>query len=346
MNTITADRSPGGADASRGKATVRSLDPARSVTLRFLAAPTDVASLGGPVHGGRILEWIARAGYACAVGWSRSYCVTAYVGDIRFNRPIESGHLVEVTATLVYTGRSSMHLLCSAASADPKQGVFRKACTCLTIFVAVDDGGHSRSVPAWTPVTKEDAARAADAEMGVGLRAEIEQAMSGQTYTDNSTATRTVIRFLAAPTDVNWGGKVHGGTAMRWIDEAAYLCATRWSGRPCISVYAGGVRFYRPIQIGHVVELDARLLHTGQQTMHISVHVRSADPRTMEDMVLTTHCLTVVTALDDDGRATEVRQWVPTTSEDRRLDVHAQQLVTLRRRVVGTTLFGLVPPPD
>ena len=40
------------------------------ITLRFLAAPTDVATLGGSIHGGRVLEWIDKAGYACAVGWS------------------------------------------------------------------------------------------------------------------------------------------------------------------------------------------------------------------------------------------------------------------------------------
>ena len=26
-------------------------------------------------------------------------------------------------------------------------------------------------------------------------------------------------RFLAQPTDVNFGGKVHGGMAMKWIDQ-------------------------------------------------------------------------------------------------------------------------------
>ncbi|MBL0004714.1 MAG: hypothetical protein IPP00_12245 [Actinomycetales bacterium] len=35
------------------------------VTLRFLAAPTD-AGQGGSVSGGRILEWIDKAGFACA----------------------------------------------------------------------------------------------------------------------------------------------------------------------------------------------------------------------------------------------------------------------------------------
>ncbi len=30
------------------------------------------------------------------------------------------------------------------------------------------------------------------------------------------------LRFLAEPTAVNFGGKVHGGAVMKWIDEAGY----------------------------------------------------------------------------------------------------------------------------
>lgn len=33
------------------------------------------------------------------------------------------------------------------------------------------------------------------------------------------------LRFLAEPADVNFGGKVHGGAVMKWIDLAAYACA-------------------------------------------------------------------------------------------------------------------------
>lgn len=40
-----------------------------------------------------------------------------------------------------------------------------------------------------------------------------------------------VLRFLAEPSTVNFGGKVHGGTVMKWIDEAGYACATSWSKR-------------------------------------------------------------------------------------------------------------------
>ena len=63
---------------------------ARQIVLRFLAAPMDV-TYGGTVHGGKLLEWIDKAGYACAVGWSAHYCVTAYIGDVHFTRPVRSG---------------------------------------------------------------------------------------------------------------------------------------------------------------------------------------------------------------------------------------------------------------
>ena len=45
-----------------------------------------------------------------------------------------------------------------------------------------------------------------------------------------------VLRFLAEPTDVNFGGKVHGGIAMKWIDQAGYACATHWASSYCVTV--------------------------------------------------------------------------------------------------------------
>ena len=34
-------------------------------------------------------------------------------------------------------------------------------------------------------------------------------------------------QFLAEPTDINFGGNVHGGKVMKWIDQAAYACAAQ-----------------------------------------------------------------------------------------------------------------------
>jgi 4-hydroxybenzoyl-CoA thioesterase len=305
---------------------------ARELTLRFLAAPTD-AGYSGNVSGGRVLEWIDKAGYACAVGWSGSYCVTAYVGNVRFSRPVRVGHLVEATARLIHTGRSSMHILVSVASGNPQDGVLADATECLIIFVAVDADGRPTPVPEWEPLDDADRAAQTGALRRIELRAAIEGAMAEQTYGEAGTAPRAALRFLAAPTDVNWGGKVHGGIVMRWIDEAAHVLATQWTGSAAnVAVYAGGVRFYRPLRIGHLVEVEARLLHTGTTSMHISVHVRSGDPATGE-LELTTHCLIIFVRLDEHGAAVPVPDWVPATDEDRALEAHALHLARLRETV-------------
>ncbi|MFC5496454.1 acyl-CoA thioesterase [Caenimonas terrae] len=120
------------------------------------------------------------------------------------------------------------------------------------------------------------------------------------------------LRFLAQPDTVNFGGKVHGGTVMKWIDEAGYACATAWAKRYCVTVYVDGIRFLRPIRIGELVEVQARLAFTGNSSMNISVEVSSGDIRTGA-METTTECVIVFVALDDDGKPVPVDSWNPET---------------------------------
>jgi len=309
------------------------------VTLRFLAAPTD-AGYSGTVSGGRVLEWIDKAGYACAVGWSGTYSVTAYVGNVTFTRPVQVGDLVEATARLVLTGRSSMNILVTVRSGDVQSGAVHQATECLMIFVATDSDGRPTPVPLWTPLAESDRQRQAAAIRLRDVRAHIESAMRDQRYTEAGTAPRVLLRFLAAPTDVNWGGKVHGGAVMRWIDEAAHVLATQWTHSASnVAVYAGGVRFYQPLRIGDLVEVEARLLYTGNSSMHISVHVRSGDPSTTT-VKLTTHCLIIFVPLDSRGRPIQTAPWIPGNDEDDALQRHAQSLMQLRRLLGESAAAG------
>lgn len=138
------------------------------------------------------------------------------------------------------------------------------------------------------------------------------------------------LRFLAEPGDVNFGGKVHGGAVMRWIDQAGYACAVSWSGHYCVTVYVGGIRFLRPILIGHLVEVTAQLVHTGRTSMHITVAVRAGDPREggLSD---TTHCTMVFVAVSSTGATVPVHAWVPVTTEDRRRESQVLKQMELRQ---------------
>ena len=123
------------------------------------------------------------------------------------------------------------------------------------------------------------------------------------------------LRFLAEPSTINFGGKVHGGTVMKWIYEAGYACATRWAKNYSVTVSVGSVRFERPIRIGDLVEVEARLAYTGTTSMNMSVEVRAGDMKTGQ-MEKITECLVVFVAIDDDGKSLPAREWRPETPGD------------------------------
>lgn len=300
-----------------------------------MSTPADTAAGGESVAAGSVMEWIDKAGYACAVGWSGAYCVTAYVGNVRHRRPILPGNLIEVVARIVHTGRTSMHVVVTVSSADVSEPRYTPATTCILVFVAKGPDGLAAAVPAWSASSRSDRKLAQLALDRMPPRDEIRRIMLGEEYTDASTAPRTTLRFLVPPGVVNWGGKAHGGTVMRWIDEAAFACATAWTGdASAVAVYSGGIHFLRPVRIGDLVEIEARLIHTGPHSMHLTIQVWSADPRTPAERSLTTLCMTVFVTPDAGGSALPVPRWEPVTDEDRRLEAHAREIIALREKIV------------
>ena len=311
------------------------------ITMRFMSVPSDTAAGGRSVAAGSVMEWIDKAGYACAVGWSGAYCVTAYVGNVRHRRPIAPGSLIEVAARIIHTGQTSMHVVVTVSSSEVSAHAYTPATTCLLIFVAKSADGLPSQVPPWTPVSRSDRKLAELALERIPARSEIRALMLAQEYTDASTAPRTTLRFLAPPGVVNFGGKAHGGTVMRWIDEAAYACAAGWAAdddgygaSAAVGVYSGGIHFFRPVRIGDLVELDARIVYTSERSMHISVQVWSADPRTPRERELTTLCMSVFVVPSADGTAQPVPLWQPVASEHERLAAHALELIELRAAIV------------
>jgi len=145
-----------------------------------------------------------------------------------------------------------------------------------------------------------------------------------------------ILRFLAEPTDVNFGGKVHGGAVMKWIDQAGYACAVGWSGQYCVTLYVGGIRFYKPVHIGDMVEVRAKLIYTGRTSMHIAVDVSAGDPKDGR-YAQTTHCIIVFVGLDGQGTPIEVKRWEPETEEDAALEQYAKSLMELRKGIEEKT---------
>ncbi|MGB1026010.1 MAG: acyl-CoA thioesterase [Rhodospirillaceae bacterium] len=99
-----------------------------------------------------------------------------------------------------------------------------------------------------------------------------------------------------------------------------------------MTAYAGGIRFVRPIHVGHLVEVTARVVYTGKTSMHVGITVEARDPKE-DQRTLTTHCIVIMVAIDRDGRPTNVPQWVPETDEDKHLHDSAIRLMEMRRQI-------------
>lgn len=140
---------------------------------------------------------------------------------------------------------------------------------------------------------------------------------------------KVTFQFISEPTDVNFGGKVHGGIVMKWIDQVAYTCARTWAETYCVTVYVGGIRFYSPISIGELIKIDAQIIYTGGTSIHIGIDVYS---KSFEEKEFTkkTHCVIVFVSVDENGKPIPVKKWVPKTEQEKQLEAYAKKLKQLR----------------
>jgi acyl-CoA hydrolase len=132
-------------------------------------------------------------------------------------------------------------------------------------------------------------------------------------------------RFLAEPTDVNFGGKVHGGMVMKWIDQAGYACAAQWSGHYCVTVSVAAIKFHRPILVGQLVEVDAKIANTGKTSMQIFITVRCGDPKSGE-MVESNNCIINFVATDQAGYPVPISPFEAKTANEKRIQKYAQTM--------------------
>lgn len=141
------------------------------------------------------------------------------------------------------------------------------------------------------------------------------------------------LTFMAEPTSANFSGNVHGGSVMKWLDHAGYACAAGWSGHYCVTVNVGSIRFLRPIHVGNLVQVRAKVIYTGTSSMHVLLDVSATDPR-QADYQSTTRCIMVFVAMGDDNKPTAVESWVPDTAKDKALANAAVKLMESNKTIV------------
>lgn len=129
--------------------------------------------------------------------------------------------------------------------------------------------------------------------------------------------TMVVLSRLMHPQDANPVGNVHGGTIMKFIDDAAAVVATRHARRITVTASLDRLDFHEPVHVGDLLVLKASLNYVGRTSMEVGVRVEAEDLRTGEVRHTASAYLTYV-AMDESGRPAPVPPLEPRTEDEKR----------------------------
>lgn len=75
------------------------------------------------------------------------------------------------------------------------------------------------------------------------------------------------------PPTTNHHNTLFGGTALAWMDEVSFICATRFCRLPLVTVSTDRIDFKHPIPAGSIVELIGRVVKVGNTSLKVEVEV-------------------------------------------------------------------------
>jgi acyl-CoA hydrolase len=97
------------------------------------------ANIAGNVFGGQIMAWVDLCAAICAQRHAGRPCVTAFVDDLLFKRPVRVGQVVRLRAEVTATFRTSMEIDVRVEGEDTLTGERWPTVECRAVFVAMDD---------------------------------------------------------------------------------------------------------------------------------------------------------------------------------------------------------------
>ncbi|WP_234737015.1 acyl-CoA thioesterase [Tellurirhabdus bombi] len=78
---------------------------------------------------------------------------------------------------------------------------------------------------------------------------------------------------MVFPNTTNHHDTLFGGTALQWMDEAAFICATRFSRKKMVTVSSEKISFQQPIPSGTFIELIAKVHTIGRTSLQVQVDI-------------------------------------------------------------------------
>ncbi len=132
--------------------------------------------------------------------------------------------------------------------------------------------------------------------------------------TPSESHAEVIIRMF--PSDANPAGNVFGGEILKHIDMVAGIVAQRHSQSNAVTVSMDSVNFLKPVFVGNVIKLNARINYVHKSSMEIEVQVEAEDIVTGIKTITGTAFVTFV-SLDVNGKPIRAPTLSLKTDDDR-----------------------------
>lgn len=153
---------------------------------------------------------------------------------------------------------------------------------------------------------------------------------ASQTY---ASATHIVL-----PNDTNTLGNLMGGQLLNWMDIVGAISAHRHCRRVVVTASVGNVSFQKPIKLGDIVSIEAKVSRSFNTSMEVVMKV-SVENHLTGAKTISNEAMFTFVALDQIGGTIEVPELIPESEEEIKHYNGA-----MRRRQLSLVIAGKMKP--
>ena len=145
---------------------------------------------------------------------------------------------------------------------------------------------------------------------------------------------------IVLPNNTNTLGNLMGGQLLNWLDVIGAISAHRHCRRVVVTASVGKVAFQKPIKLGDIVTLEAKVSRAFTSSMEVVMDVWVEDHITGDKKRHNEAIFTFV-AVDQIGRPIEVPELIPESDQEKERYKGA-----LRRRQLNLIMAGKMSAKD
>ena len=146
------------------------------------------------------------------------------------------------------------------------------------------------------------------------------------------TLSQTTITELMIPSYANFGGKIHGGILLSFMDKVAYACAAKHASTYCVTVSVDNVEFLQPVEVGELVSLHASVNYVGRTSLIVGIRVEAQNVK-LGTIKHTNSSYFTMVAKGDDDKPTQVPELILETQEEVKRCIEAMRMKEIKHKV-------------